>query len=271
MKPLACCLAALMFLSTAPSSWAGQSSMPGMIIMVKSKAKEEKNPMVSMTITDYLMKHKMPQWNFLDSMSPDNLGRMMEENLGTKAPGSLDGLGGADVIVEFSVERKDSENVVVLTIAARDPFRNKELFSKSAPSSRRNLKQPGASNRATMEAAEKVLPEVVTGLTEHYWSLSRKGTWCRVILENAPKGLEKKVEDKLKKDCTQTERSPGEPGFLVQCKLDSFELFARVEKAIKAAAPRATYEFTTKTAKNIKLEFQAPEKRGKKKGRKNKR
>jgi hypothetical protein len=176
-------------------------------------------------------------------------------------PGVMD----ADMVIEFSFEAQKSKNVVSLIISALDTARSKPLFSLSALSSRRNLKQPGATTKATEEAIEKVIPDLIKGLTDHYWSLSRNGRWRRVVLENAPKGLEKKVEEKLKKECTQTERSPGKPGFLVQCKFDSLELSAQVDKVIRAAAPGVKYDTAAMTPRIIRLVFEAPKKKGRRK------
>ncbi|HUU03745.1 MAG TPA: DUF6175 family protein [Myxococcota bacterium] len=260
MKQYVCCFVmAMIFLLDSQYSRAEQSSMPNLSIMVKAKAKPKdgKNIIISMSINDYLMKNKMPQWDIFDSR--DGAAAVDEES-------------GADVIVEFGAETKDAENVVVLTVSARDTLRDKQLFAKSAFSSPRNLKQPGAWSAAASEAVTKVMPEVITGLKKHYWSLARNGTWSRVTLEDAPKDLERNVEEKLKKDCYQTERCQGKPGFLVQCKLDNLELFERIDNVIKAASPGASYDVRARTNKNIKLEFRSVKKKDrKKKSRKRKR
>ena len=63
----------------------------------------------------------------------------------------------------------------------------------------------------------------------------------------------------------KVERLPGKPGFLVKCKLDNFELYDRIDKAIQAASPGADYNVLAKTNKNISLKFKPAEKKVKKK------
>lgn len=261
-----CVATAMIFLLGSNASLAEQTSMPGLTIMIKAKTGPQKgmNVVISMSILGYLMKHKMPQWDFVDSSR-------RAKAMGAELSAAMF-VESVDVVVEFVAETKKADNVVELTVSARNVLLDKQLFAKSATSARRDLGRPGALSKAVNDVVGKVMPGFSEELKKYYWSLARDGHWSRVMLENAPGIVVEKVRQELERSCKRAERLPGKPGFLVRCKLDNLELYDRVDKAIKAASPGVDYEILAKTRKNIRLKFkQAKQEVHKRKRRKRKR
>jgi len=225
---------------------AGGTSLPPLSISVqpaKTAAGQKPDRLLGDLIMNHLMKNKLPAWEFLAPGSVIDFDKLSEA-VG-KAGGDRDdaaqlaGSLAADVVIEYAGKALPAKDARV-KISARDPHRGRQLFSLSA---------------SGKTAVNDLLPKVLAGLREHYFDLARNGTWYRVLLRKAPKGLAGRVEEQLKKRCHKTERPASGPGIEVQCKLASHKLAALVEKAIRARRPKARYEFVTKTSRLIEIRF----------------
>lgn len=185
-------------------------------------------------ISDYLMKNKLLDWEFFATTGP------------------------ADVVITYAgeVQSKPSGGASVkLGIIARDPVRNKLLFFKKAETTCSSPGKSGALNKSWMEAAEKILPEVLAGLKQLQKDMRDKGTWFLVALDKASEIMVAKVRQRLKKEGHLIESLPSGPGFFVRCKVDNTELAEQVEEAIEYALPRARYGFKARERRIIRLEF----------------
>ena len=209
-----------LFLSVQPSSQTEGWKPPGLLEGV---------------ITDYLTKNKLLDWEFFTTTGP------------------------ADVVITYAGEVQPKPGggaSVKLGIVARDPVRKKVVFFKQAEVTCSSPGKSGALDKSWMEAAEKMLPEVLAGLKQLQKEMRDSGTWFLVALDQASEIMVAKVRQRLKREGHLTESLPSGPGFFVRCKLDNTELAEQVEEAVEFALPRARYKFKARERRIIRLEFQ---------------
>ena len=209
-----------LFLSVQPSAQTEGWKPPGLLEGV---------------INDYLTKNKLLDWEFFATTGP------------------------ADVVITYAGEVNSKPGggaSVKLGIIARDPVRNKLLFFKKAEITCSSPGKSGALNKSWMEAAEKMLPEVLAGLKQLQKDMRDQGTWFMVALDQAADIQVAKVKQRLKREGHLIESLPSGSGFFVRCKLDNTELSEQVEEAVEYALPRARYKFKTRERRIIRLEFQ---------------
>ena len=208
-----------LFISVQPSSQTEGWKPPGLLEGV---------------ITDYLMKNKLLDWEFFTTTGP------------------------SDVVITYTGEVQSKPGggaSVKLGIIARDPVRKKVLFFKKAETTCSSPGKSGEINKSWMEAAEKMLPEVLAGLKQLQKEMRDQGTWFMVALDKAADIQVAKVKQRLKREGHLIESLPSGSGFFVRCKLDNTELAEQVEEAVEYALPRARYKFKTRERRIIRLEF----------------
>jgi len=208
-----------LFISVQPSSQTEGWKPPGML---------------EGAISSYLKEHKLLDWQFFTTTGP------------------------TDVVVTYAgdVQPKPGGGASVkLGIIARDPVRQKVLFFKQAEVTCSRPGKSGALDQSWMEAAGKILPEVLAGLKQIQRDMRDNGTWFLVALDKASDIQVAKVQQRLKREGHSFESLPSGPGFFVRCKLDNTELEEQVQEAVEFALPTVRYDFKARQRRIIKLEF----------------
>jgi hypothetical protein len=208
-----------------------------LLISVQPSAQTEgwKPPgMLEGAIGSYLKEHKLLDWEFFATTGP------------------------TDVVITYAgdVQPKPGGGASVkLGIIARDPIRKKVLFFKQAEVTCSSPGKSGALDKSWMEAAGKLLPEILAGLKRLQKDMRDNGTWFLVALDQASDIQVAKVRQRLKREGHQFESLPSGPGFFVRCKLDNAELAEQVEEAVELALPSTRYDFKARQRRIIRLEF----------------
>jgi hypothetical protein len=190
--------------------------------------------MLEEVIGSYLKEHKLLDWQFFATTGP------------------------VDVVISYAgdVQSKPGGGAnVKLGIIARDPVRKKIVFFKQTEVTCERPGKSGALDKAWMEAAGKMLPEVLKGLKQLQKEMRDQGTWFQVVLDNAAEIQVAKVKQRLKRERHLIEPLPSGPGFFIRCKCDNAELAEQVEEAVEFALPRVRYKFKARERRVIRMEF----------------
>ncbi len=236
-------LAAVMVMAAGPAK-SGETSLPPLSIAVQpagSAGGQKADRLLGDLITNYLVKNKLPNWEFVDPTGPEDLDRLKDAiGVDRSETERLTAPFEADVVIEYTGTARPVKNARV-TVSARDPHLKRKLFFLEA------------SGRS---AVDDLKPKVFAGLKEHYFDLVRNGTWYRVSLHQAPRGLADLVDARLKKSCHKSERPLSGPDIYAQCKLGSQEMADLVEKVIRSRRPGAKYTIKAKTYRLVEISFQ---------------
>jgi hypothetical protein len=209
----------LLLISVQPSSQTEGWKPPGMLEGV---------------IGGYLKENKLLDWEFFATTGP------------------------TDVVITYAGDVKPKPGggaIVKLGIIARDPVRKKVLFFKQTEVTCSSPGKSGALDKSWMGAAQKILPEVLSGLKQLQKDMRDNGTWFMVALDKASGIQVAKVKQRLKREGHRFESLSSGPGFFVRCKLDNAELTEQIEEAVEFALPRVRYDFKARQRRIIRLEF----------------
>jgi hypothetical protein len=231
------CLMALGLFSIQAAAGDQEEGGHPLLISVQPSSQTEgwKPPaMLEGVISSYLEENKLLDWEFFATTGP------------------------TDVVITCAGEVKPKPGggaSVKLGIIARDPVRQKVLFFKQTEVTCPSPGKSGALDNSWMEAAGKMLPEVLAGLKQVQKDMRDQGTWFLVALDKATDIMVAKIRQRLKREGHLIESLPSGPGFFVRARLDNAELSEQVQEAVEYALPRARYDFKARQRRIIRLEF----------------
>ena len=231
------CILALGLFSAFTSADDEEEGGHRLLISVQPSSQTEgwKPPgMLEEVISSYLKEHKLLDWEFFATTGP------------------------TDVVITYAgdVQPKPGGGASVkLGIIARDPVRKKVVFFKQTEVTCSSPGKSDALDKSWMQAAQKMLPEVLAGLKQLQKDMRDNGVWFLVALDKAEDIQVAKVKQRLKPEGHSFEPLSSGPGFFVRCKLDNAELAEQVEEAIEFALPRARFKFKARERRVIRLEF----------------
>jgi hypothetical protein len=233
---LICLLALGLFSAFAAADDEEEGGHPLLISVQPSSQTEGWKPpgMLEEVISSYLKEHKLLDWQFFATTGP------------------------TDVVITYAgdVQPKPGGGASVkLGIIARDPVRKKVVFFKQTEVTCSSPGKSDALGKSWMEAAQKMLPDVLAGLKQLQKEMVDKGTWFLVVLDKAEDIQVAKVKQRLKRERHLIEALPSGPGFFVRCKCDNAELAEQVEEAVEFALPRVRYKFKAHERRVIRMEF----------------
>ena len=144
-----------------------------------------------------------------------------------------------------------------VSVSGYETTTGRKLVSETALSAPRTTFVAGEESAAMMEGLNDVMGKALPQITDYWKEDAPKGNRFTIVLKNAPKNTDVKLNTALKKVCrfVKAKSFPTQVNFYAQCKGDNLELAGVLSDTIDAKLAGHDYEFLAKNANNLIIVF----------------
>jgi hypothetical protein len=238
--------------------------MPTIMVHPSKANKGKKNrKIMEDLVNSYLTKAK---WEVLDAQGSKDLNKLVDA-IGEVGDAEEDDAAklalaiGADVYIIFEANKKKAEatssQAYEVGISAFETTTARKLASETALSAPRTTWVAGEDSAAMMEALNDAMAKVMPQITDYWKEDAPKGNRFTIVLKNAPKNTDMKLNSVLKKACrfVKTKSFPTQVNFYAQCKGDNMDIASVLVDGIDSKLSGSEYEFLAKNANNLIIVF----------------